>query len=327
MIQKELKKIAYGVWAYLKNHPNGYCHNYELDWICHLPGKRESARYVGDFILSQNDIVSQADFPDAIGHGGWPLDDHEPEAFYCIYKASTYFDTPPHYNIPYRVLYSRNIENLFFAGRNISATHMGLSSTRVMGTCSVLGQAVGTAAALALQTGETPKGIYLRHIDKLQKQLLEDDQFIPGFMRQLSKLSLDAAVSHEAIRNGEDRKWGRNDNGVWLNIGEFVQYNWTEEKTVSGARLVFDTDLQFKGKRQHKHEGVKKYIQMPPMLSRAFAIEILSNGKWTCMVAESSNHQRLRRLNWLPVKAEAVRLRIDSTYGNEKAHLFSFEVF
>ena len=326
-IQKELKKIAYGVWAYLKNHPNGNCRNYELDWICHLPGKRESARYIGDYLLTQNDIVSQKKFPDAIGHGGWPLDDHDPDAFYCVYSGTNYYDTPPYYTIPYRVLYSKNIENLMFAGRNISATHMGLSSTRVMGTCSVLGQAAGTAAALAIHKKETPRGIYERHIEELQKQLLEDDQFIPGLSRKIPEISRNAEVSHECIRNGNDRSWHDDDNGTWLGAGEYVNYEWAKEKTISGARLVFDTYLEFKGKRQHKHEGVAEYIEMPSMLTKAFTIEALQDGKWQTIISDSDNYQRLRRINWVPLTAKAVRLRIDSAHGGKKAHLFSFEVF
>ncbi len=72
VIQRELKKIAYGVWEYLKNNPDGRCRNYELDWICSLPGKRESARYAGDYTLTQNDIMNRTQFPDAVGYGGWP---------------------------------------------------------------------------------------------------------------------------------------------------------------------------------------------------------------------------------------------------------------
>ena len=79
-IQFELKKIAYGVWAYMKNHPDGRCRDYELDWIGSLPGKRESARFVGDHILSQNDIMGGGRFDDNVCYGGWTLDDHHPGA-------------------------------------------------------------------------------------------------------------------------------------------------------------------------------------------------------------------------------------------------------
>ena len=80
-IQLELKKIAYGVWAYMKNHPDGRCRNYDLDWIGSLPGKRESTRFIGPHILTQNDVMSGGHFEDVVAYGGWTLDDHHPDAF------------------------------------------------------------------------------------------------------------------------------------------------------------------------------------------------------------------------------------------------------
>ena len=326
-IQRELKKTAYGVWSYLKNHPGGECRNYELDWICSLPGKRESARYIGDYILTQNDIMNAVDFPDAVGHGGWPLDDHDPAAMESEYPSYQYFDTPSPYQIPYRSLYSRNISNLFFAGRNISATHMGISSTRVMGTCSVLGQAVGTAGALALRLGETPRGIYERHMQELQEELLEDDQFIPGHFRTISPLTLTAGASCEVLRDGWDRKWTDGDHGAWFAPGENARYTWDTPQKVSGARLVFDSDLKFKGKRQHKLEGVSEPVSMPPMLTRGFRIEALNAaGEWVVLFSDNDNYQRLRRIRWEPFETTGIRLVINAAYGAEKAHVFSFEV-
>lgn len=93
--------------------------------------------------------------------GGWPLDDHFPLGFYHNRVANTNFPTPAPYTLPYRALYSKNVENLFFAGRNISMTHMAMSSIRVMATCALLGQAVGTAAFYRIR-----KGIFQRHAQK-----------------------------------------------------------------------------------------------------------------------------------------------------------------
>ena len=325
-IQLELKKIAYGVWAYLKNHPDGACRNYELDWIGSLPGKRESFRYVGDYTLTQNDILAKKEFPDAIGHGGWPLDDHDPRAIRAEIP-SFILQTPSPYQIPYRILYSRNIENLMFAGRNISATHMAFSSTRVMGTCSVLGQAAGTAAAIALRHQTSPRGVGRDHLAELQDILLEDDQFIPGHFRTIPEATREAAADHEALRDGWDRKWSDGDHGVWLAPGESVEYRWNHPRKISGARIVFDTDLQFKGKRQHKHEGVTEYIKMPEMLVRSFRIEAQdAGGNWHAVFADPENYQRLRRVSFSPTEALKVRLTAESAYGPGKIHLFSFEV-
>ena len=124
-----------------------------MEWIVSLPGKRESMRYVGDHVLTQNDVQSEGRFADLVAYGGWTMDDHHPAAFRYPGQPTIFHPAPSPYGIPYRSLYSRNIGNLLFAGRNISATHMAVDSTRVMGTTALLGQAAGTAAAVAVRHG------------------------------------------------------------------------------------------------------------------------------------------------------------------------------
>ena len=101
--------------------------------------------------MTQNDITSDRHFEDVVAYGGWPLDDHDPAGFYYDGHPNTSYQTPSPYAIPYRVLYSENIENLYFAGRNISMTHAAMSSSRVMATCALCGQAAGTAASIAVK--------------------------------------------------------------------------------------------------------------------------------------------------------------------------------
>ncbi len=325
-IRQELKKVAYGIWEYMKNHPDGRCRNYELDWIGSLPGKRESTRFVGDHMLTQDDVLAGGDFKDAIGHGGWPLDDHDPLAIHNPELASRIYDTPSPFGIPYRSLYSKNIENLFFAGRNISATHMGMSTTRVMATCAVLGQAVGTAAALALRSGSTPRGIYQDHLAELQDILQEDDQFIHNRPRRIAPLTLEASVTSEALRNGMDRRRGDADNGAWIGVGGCCVCEWKEPRRVSGCRVVFDTELSAMGKRMLKLEAQEVYTPMPPVLTRRFRLEAETEAGWLPLAAEENNIRRLWRKEWPPVETRRVRLTVEGTWGAEKAHLFSFEV-
>ncbi len=204
---------------------------------------------------------------------------------------------------------------------------MGISSTRVMGTCSVLGQAAGTAAAMALRCGESPRGIQQHHISELQDLLLEDDQFIPGFFRTVPELTRTAKASCEVLRDAWDRKWQDCDHGAWIAPGGSAEYSWDSPQTVSSCRIVFDTDLRFKGKRQHKLEGVSEYIPMPPMLAKGFRIEAhCGDGTWKTLFSDADNYQRLRRAAWPPFRTDRVRLTVDSTFGAEKAHVFSFEV-
>ena len=112
----ELLKIGYGVWAYIKNHPDGRGRRWELEWIGALPGKRENVRYVGDHILTQNDVLAGGRFDDIVAYGGWPMDDHHPDAIHYPGEPTIFHKAPSPYGIPYRGLYSRNIGNLFFAG-------------------------------------------------------------------------------------------------------------------------------------------------------------------------------------------------------------------
>ena len=119
-----------------------------VDFLGFLPGKRESGRMVGEYIITEKDITQNRSFEDMAVYGGRSLDDHYPDGFYHDCKPSSNIPTPAPYCIPYRALYSKNVSNLFFAGRNISMNHTVMSGVRVMMTCAVMGQAVGRGLGL-----------------------------------------------------------------------------------------------------------------------------------------------------------------------------------
>ncbi|MBR4663043.1 MAG: FAD-dependent oxidoreductase, partial [Lentisphaeria bacterium] len=175
-IRDDLLKTAFGIWDHIKNHGDHGADNWELDWVGFLPGKRESRRYVGDYILHQADVQSGGRFDDTVAYGGWPIDDHHPGGL--RYNGPPNINIVPKepYGIPLRCLYSKNIENLWFAGHNISTTHTGLSSTRVMATCATLGQAVGCAVSAAVKNGNLPpRETASKHIREVQNLLMDDD--------------------------------------------------------------------------------------------------------------------------------------------------------
>jgi len=180
LIRDELLKMLYGVWDHIKNHGNHNAANLELDWVGTVVGKRESRRFVGDHILTQNELEERPHFPDAVAYGGWPVDIHPAEGLKARESACYQIHVPAPYGIPFRCLYSKNVPNLFFAGRNISATHLAFASARVMGTCAVEGQAVGTAAALCKKHDCLPRELGARYISELQQTLVKDDCYIPG---------------------------------------------------------------------------------------------------------------------------------------------------
>ena len=254
-IRDELLALAYGMLDYIKNSGNIPNADYwELDWMGFLPGKRESRRMIGPYILTQNDVLAGGLFPDTVAYGGWPLDDHHPDGFYHVGNPNVWGKTPSPYGIPYRALYSVNVVNLFFAGRNISATHAAMSSTRVMATCALLGEAVGTAANIAKEFSLSPAGVYAQKLHLLQQRLMENGCFLPHFKREIADICRKATLSGEgtsdealsALRNGIDRNnptYGQTDFRVALPLGKAITYTFDTPVKLSNIHLQFDTDL------------------------------------------------------------------------------------
>jgi hypothetical protein len=180
-IKWELWKVVYGVWNHIKNSGQfPEAETFTLEWVGTIPGKRESRRFEGDYMLTQQDIVEQRDHPDAVSFGGWSIDLHPSDGVYSEKPGCRQWHSKGVYSIPYRSLFSRNIGNLFLAGRIISVTHIAFGSTRVMATCAHSGQAVGMAAALCRRHNLTPRAVAAPpYITELQRDLLRSGQFIP----------------------------------------------------------------------------------------------------------------------------------------------------
>jgi hypothetical protein len=181
-IKWELWKVVYGVWDYIKNSGNfPEAETMTLEWVGTVPGKRESRRFEGDYLIRQQDLVEQRVFDDVVAHGGWAVDLHPADGVYSEKSGCTQWHSKGVYGIPWRCYYSRNIKNLLLAGRIISATHVAFGSTRVMATCAAGGQAVGTAAALCLEHDCLPADLSSgERLRELQLRLQRDGQFLPG---------------------------------------------------------------------------------------------------------------------------------------------------
>jgi len=181
-IKWELWRVAYGVWNYIKNSgtfPEAEC--LTLEWMGMIPGKRESRRFEGDVILTQQDLVEQKQFADAVSFGGWAIDLHPAEGVYSPKPGCEQWHAKGVYQIPYRTMYSRNVPNLFLAGRILSASHIAFGSTRVMATCAHNGQAVGMAAAICSESSARPRELVAEdRMRALQQRLLRAGQHIPG---------------------------------------------------------------------------------------------------------------------------------------------------
>lgn len=180
-IDTELKKLVYGYWDYVKNSGKfENTENYYLRWIAPFASKRESRRFIGDYVLTQNDVQNCVYHYDDISTGGWSIDCHDPKGVYGEGKTSIFGSVPKMYNIPYRITYSKNIKNLFLAGRIVSASHLALGSLRVMQTLSAMAQAAGTAAYLCRKYNCLPHDVSERYVKELQTILQYNGQYIIG---------------------------------------------------------------------------------------------------------------------------------------------------
>ena len=168
--------VVYSNWSFLKNAYSEKANyaNRQLGWVAYVAGKRESRRLLGDIILREQDIVNHVDYPDGSAATSWSIDLHYPDPGNTAhfpegeFKSIAVHQTIYPYPIPYRCFYSRNVDNLFMAGRNISVTHVALGTVRVMRTTGMMGEVVGMAAAVCKQNKVKPRGVYEKHLDDLQ---------------------------------------------------------------------------------------------------------------------------------------------------------------
>lgn len=191
-IKWELWKIIYGAWNYIKNSGDFEdVENLTLEWVGTIPGKRESRRFEGLYMLKQQDIIDQAPFYDAVSYGGWALDLHPADGIYSKLPGCNQWHSKGIYPIPFRCYISKDIDNLFYAGRIISCTHIAFGSSRVMATCALGAQAVGMAAAMCRKQDLLPHDMIKEPwITNLQEELNKNGQSIPGIPVRYDKGSL-----------------------------------------------------------------------------------------------------------------------------------------
>ncbi|NLY70016.1 MAG: FAD-dependent oxidoreductase [Clostridiales bacterium] len=320
-IRDELLKIAFGVWDHMKNYGDHGCENWMLDWVGFLPGKRESRRYRGPYVVTQHDVEAGGRFDDVITYGGWTMDDHFPEGFYYRKGHPTiYHPAPSPWGIPYRAVYSVNIPNLFFAGRNISVTHTAFSSSRVMGTCAMLGQAAGTAAALAVHDGAEHCGEV--DVGKLQEALLWDDCMLPGRPRIPTEKTKSAKTLYPMLADGCDRE-----NPAEVALGQAITYTWDTPVYVDEVRVIFDSDLN-----RRRHNMPSSYpLNMPKdhvpetLVKEYKIIAVSEGGEEVTLVHETKNRARLVKKP-VKMKCKEVKLIPLATWGKETAAVFALDV-
>lgn len=339
-IRDELLKAVYGVWDHIKNTPGHHAENMELEWVGYLPGKRESRRLLGDYVLKENDCQTGRIFEDAVAYGGWPMDVHVVDGLKQGGEdATVYLHTDDVYSIPYRCFYSRNIENLMMAGRDISCSHLAFASARVMGTCAVGGQAAGIAAAMAARERISPRKVG-EHIGRLQQELLWQDCYIPGVIaadkEDVAKTAVITASSAqkgfepELVANGVGRTTGAGNN-CWRPKEEekpWIQFALPGEAAICEVQCLFDSELSREITISISDEVLmRQENHTPSALIKSFRIQFFRKESLVKELEVRDNYQRLCRLRLQPeVICDRVLFEIEETWGTKQPRVFEIRM-
>ena len=328
-----LIRICFAYWGYLRNEwPEGPARGvsrYAFTPPSIFNGRREGMRIVGDYVLTANDCKAGRRFPDAVTYGGWSLDTHDPLGMDNPHGDGWWHPHMgvPIYTVPFRALYSADVPNLLIGSRCQSMTHIALGSMRVQGTQMAAGQAAGTAAALCIRYGLTPRELGRTRIGELQQLLLKDDHYIPGIPNadplDLARGARVTATSGNpaGVLDGTARQVGDDVHG-WVSDGDetlpqSIRLDFPKPVKAHEVRLVFDTDLTPKRVKE----------RMPGRLVKSYAVEILVDGKWRMAVEEDENFLRHRIHAFPETEITALRVTVAETWGNPSARLFEIRVY
>ncbi len=342
-IRDELLASLYGVWDHIKNGGDHGAENYALEWVGMLPGTRESRRLMGDYILTEDDCLQNRRFEDEVAYGGWCIDLHCPNGLLDthILPSGTCYFFDGVYSIPYRSYYSRNIRNMFMAGRNISATKLGMCSTRIIGCCAIGGQAVGAAAALCTKYGCMPREL-MPHIEELQQIILKNDGFLPGVKgndpADLAKHAKFTATSYKEncepckVIDGISRKLGDDMHG-WVSDGlsengEVLTMKWDDPQEISELRYTFHSDFSYPirvtmspNRQKQQRDGV------PAELVQNYDIVLKCGDSVVHTISVIDNHQRHNIHRFEKVCCDAVELHVHSTNGAADVTVFEVRAY
>ena len=341
-IRDDLMAYAYGLWDHIKNGGQHGAENFALEWVGALPGMRESRRLLGDYVLNECDILEHRQFDDAVAYGGWCVDLHAPHGLldFDVLPSDCHHFTGV-YTIPYRSYYSRNIRNLFLAGRDISTSKLGLASTRILGCCAVGGQAVGTAAALCVKYNVLPREL-APHIPEVQQLILKDDGFLPNILNQDEKdfarkatftaSSAKANGAPQNVVNGVSRKLGDETN-AWISDGlsaegETLCMKLDAPRTISELRLTFDSNFAYPIRvTMSANRQAQQRIGVPPELVKDYTITAFRNGKAVYTKEIKDNHQRHNVVAIPPTECDAVEFRFTATNGAADVTVYEIRAY
>ena len=348
LLRDELIKTVYGVWDFIKNggafktNAEANAETLALDWVGFLPGKRESRRVVGEYVLREQDLLGPAVFEDAVAYGGWPIDLHVPEGIKSKEAPNRFVHVEKVYPIPLRALVAKDAENLFLAGRAISVSHVAFGSTRVMATCAVAGQAAGTAAAHCIRRDLGLRGLINMEgeVKTLQQRLLRADAYVPGIRLEGPTGYIDSITASSWIEGGEPElivngrlredeegknSWISQDRGEteWLSI------TFNQPVQPVEVDLRFDSNLSRENMLSISDWVLAEHYQgTPPELVKDYSISFRSKGEEVFSIGEKGNHLRHRQhsLKDCPPFDEC-RLTVEATHGADQVRVFEMRFY
>jgi hypothetical protein len=339
-IRDELLALVMGIWDHIKNvaWPEHAAH-WALDWFGFVPGKRESRRFLGQHVLTEQDVLQSRAFEDAIAYGGWPIDLHPPEGVDAPNEPPcVQHEVPWLYDIPLRACVSRDVPNLMFAGRNMSATHVAFASTRVMATCAVVGQGVGTAAAYVAAAGIELAQLAgnASAVHAIQQMLLRDDCYLIGKLhRDPNDLARDWFSGQTRCVHGKrgappDRASPGSHRWMSKGLPGTLELRWPRPIRPRRIQLIFDTGLHRHLTLTHHDSYCAQMIwgRPQPETVRDFRIEGLMDARWQPLIDVAENYQR-RRVHELtdPPAVTALRVVVTATNGLDHARICGMSVW
>jgi hypothetical protein len=342
----QMIKMSFSIFDFFKNSWSQKAESlcYTLKRIPLFLAKRESRRFIGDYVLTENDCKEGKVFADAISYGGFPIDIHHPEGIFSGEEGPHQcFLHVPIYTIPYRCLYSKNIPNLFFAGRNISATHCAMGSVRVQATTSTLGQAAGTAAALCCDYEISPKELGTHYISNVQQILVKNDQYIPGVenkykkdIAQKARVNASSVSSCECfskkpvqcgpenIINGFTRIIDQ-DHYQWVSdpdskMPQWIELTFAQPVLCSSIHITFETDLSNLAQIQSG-----PIVPSPCVISYGTFFYHNEDCLYKCI--NDNNYLRKKIYSFLRIRIDRIRLTVYETGGNPSARINEIRLY
>jgi len=332
-------RAVFGNWSFQKNHApdkEKYA-RLKLNWVAYVGGKRESRRLLGDVILRQQDVDEQKPYPDASVTTTWSIDLHLPILSDQFpgkeFRSKALFHRVKPYAIPYRCLYSRNVDNLFMAGRCISVTHVALGTVRVMNTCGMMGEVVGMAAAVCKRYDGNPRDVYTNYLDELKElmskgvgrgpipQPPKPPEWIGSAGENLAReatvtVSSNYPKDSYPAKHVNDGKVSYTDNRLRFvsdaELPGFVELAWTKPQTLSAARIVTG---QARGK-----------WPKTPILD--FVLQYHDGSDWRDIPGTrvTGNESPDWNARFGPVTSDRVRLRVTASPG-DLIRIWEFELY